>query len=194
MKARLLIAVLLIMPCVAHANPMIIDGESLIAFAIVAFWALVIESGIVTLTLSSRGVLIVPSFITLVLANIAIFLFAFLPLTSRVSLWILEPGVVLVDALAIKLFTSGGLLQGGAFLGASWRRALLALCSAMPPPSLSVSLAVARLGLSMTPRDWNESILRLQLCSAAVPEANETISGYRCSHFHQETNRNHNWR
>jgi hypothetical protein len=126
MKARLLIAALLVMPCIVRANPVIIDGESLIAFAIVAFWALVIESGVATLALASRGILIVPSFITLVLANITVFLFAFLPLTSRVSLWILEPGVVLVDALAIKLFTSGDLLQGSAFLGISWRRALLA--------------------------------------------------------------------
>lgn len=126
MKARLLIAALLITPCVARANPVIIDGESLIAFAIVAFWALVIESGVATLALASRGILIVPSFITLVLANIAVFLFAFLPLTGRVSLWILEPGVVLADALAIKLLVSGGLLQGDAFLGVSWRRALLA--------------------------------------------------------------------
>jgi hypothetical protein len=126
MKARLLTAVLLIPPCVARANPVIIDGESLIAFAIVAFWALVIESGVATLALASRGILIVPSFITLVLANIAVFLFAFLPLTSRVSLWILEPGVVLADALAIKLLLSGSLLQGDAFLGVSWRRALFA--------------------------------------------------------------------
>jgi hypothetical protein len=126
MKARLFIAALLLAPWIARGNPVMIDGEALIAFSIVAFWALVIESGVVTLALASRGILIVPSFITLVLTNVAVFLFAFLPLTSRVSLWILEPGVVLVDALAIKLLMLGSLLQGDAFLGVSWRRALLA--------------------------------------------------------------------
>jgi hypothetical protein len=87
---------------------------------------LVIESAIATLAVVSRGILIVPSFIILIVANIAIFLFAFLPLTSHVTLWILEPGVVLVDALSIKILTSGSLLQGDAFLGVSWRRSLLA--------------------------------------------------------------------
>ena len=103
MRTRLSIAVLLVLPLIARANPVQIDGQSLIAFAIVAFWALVIESGLVTLTLVSCGVLIVPAFITLVLANVVVFLFAFLPLTGRVSLWFLEPGVVLADAVLVKL-------------------------------------------------------------------------------------------
>src|SRR5437016_2609710 len=103
MKARLAIALLLMLPVIARANPVMIDGQSLIAFGIVAFWALVVESGIATLTLVSSGVLIVPSFGTFVVANVAVFLFAFLPLTGRMSLWFLEPGVVLVDALLLKL-------------------------------------------------------------------------------------------
>ena len=126
MRARLYILALLMIPLIARANPVQIDGQSLIAFAVVAFWALVIESGIVTLAMVSCGVLIVPAFITLVLANVALFLFAFLPLTSRVSLWFLEPGVVLVDAVLIKLVASAPFLQGGSFLGVGWRRAFVA--------------------------------------------------------------------
>lgn len=124
MRARLCIAVLLMFPLIARANPVMIDGQSLIAFGIVAFWALVIESGIATLALTSSGVLIVPSFGTLLIANVAVFLFAFLPLTSRVSLWFLESGVVIADALLIKLVASAPFLQGGSFVGVSWRRAL----------------------------------------------------------------------
>ena len=124
--ARLFVALLVIMPLVARANPVSINGESLLAFAIVAFWALVVESGIVTLALVSCGILIVPAFMALVVANVFVFLFAFLPLTSRVSLWFLEPGVVLADALLIKLVVSTSMVQSGGFLGVSWRRAFTA--------------------------------------------------------------------
>ena len=126
MKARLTTALLCMLPLIAWANPVAIDGQSLIAFAIVAYWALVIESGIVTLTLISSGALIVPLFGTLVIANVAVFLLAFLPLTGRVSLWFLEPVVVLADALLIKLVASVPFVQGSGFLGVTWRRALVA--------------------------------------------------------------------
>lgn len=125
MKVRVLIAVLMV-PFAACANPVMFEPQSLIAFGIVAFWALVIESAIVTLSLLNRGILVVPSFITLVVANVIVFVFAFLPLSSHVSLWILEPGVVLADALVLKLLMAGDLLQDSGFLGVSWRRALLA--------------------------------------------------------------------
>jgi hypothetical protein len=121
MRTRLSIALLLMMPLAARANPVAINGQSLIAFAVVAFWALGIESGIATLVLVSSGVPIMPLFGTLVIANVAVFLCAFLPLTSRVSLWLLEPGVVLADALLIKVVASTPIVQGGAFLGVSWR-------------------------------------------------------------------------
>ena len=126
MSARLVIAVLVFLPVIARANPVMIDGQSLIAFGIVAFWALVIESGIATLALVSSGLLIVPSFGTLIVANVALFLFGFLPLTGRVSLWLLEPGVVLADALLLKLVASTPFLQGAEFVGVGWRRALVA--------------------------------------------------------------------
>jgi hypothetical protein len=126
MRARLYILVLLMLPLVARANPVMIDGQSLIAFAIVAFWALVIESAIVTLALVSCGVLIVPAFLTLAFTNAALFLFAFIPLSGRVSLWFLEPGVVLADAALVMLVAAVPFLQGGGFVGVSWRRALVA--------------------------------------------------------------------
>lgn len=126
MRSRRAIIVLLMFPVIARANPVMIDGQSLIAFGIVAFWALVIESGIATLALASSGLLIVPSFGTLLIANVALFLFGFLPLTSRVSLWLLEPGVVLADALLLKLVASAPFLQGVEFVGVTWRRALVA--------------------------------------------------------------------
>ena len=126
MRMRLAITILVMLPVIARANPVMIDGQSLIAFGIVAFWALVIESGIATLALVSSGLLIVPSFGTFTLANVALFLFAFLPLTSRVSLWFLEPGVVLADALLLKLVASAPFLQGSGFVGVSWPRAVVA--------------------------------------------------------------------
>src|SRR6266481_7288681 len=126
MNARVLIEALLLMPFIARANPVMFEPQSLIAFGIVAFWALVIESAVVTLSLLNREIHVVPSFITLTAANVAVFLFAFLPLSSHVPLWILEPGVVLADALVIKLLMASDLLQGSGFLGVSWRRALLA--------------------------------------------------------------------
>ena len=125
-KPRLFTAGLLMVPLVVLANPVMIDGQSLIAFGIVAFWALVIESAIATLILVSSGLLIVPSFVALVATNASLFLFAFLPLTSRVPLSLLEFGVVLADALVIKLVTSAPFLQGGDFVGVTWKRALLA--------------------------------------------------------------------
>ncbi|MDB6026794.1 MAG: hypothetical protein JWM68_3017 [Verrucomicrobiales bacterium] len=126
MRARLSILVLSMMPLIACANPVQIDGQSLIAFGIVAFAALVVESGIVTLAMVSCGVSVVPTFFILALANVALFLFAFLPLTGRVSLWFLEPGVVLADTILIKLVLSAPFLQGAGFLGVTWRRALVA--------------------------------------------------------------------
>jgi len=113
-------------PVIARANPVMIDGQSLIAFGIVAFWALVIESGIATLALVSSGLLTGPWFATLIAANVGLFLFGFLPLTGRVSLWLLEPGVVLADALLLKVLAAAPFLQGGEFVGVSWRRALVA--------------------------------------------------------------------
>ena len=126
MTLRLIIAVVLILPVIACANPVMIDGQSAIAFGIIAFWALVMESGIATLLLISSGVLLLPAFGTFFIANVLLFLFAFIPFTSRVPLWFLEPGVVVTDALLLKILASLPFLQGGDFVGVSLRRALVA--------------------------------------------------------------------
>ena len=123
MRRWFLILLLFVCPWVAHANPVMIDSQSLIAFGIVAFWALVVESGIATLVVVGSGVVILPLFMLLAVVNLAIFLFAFLPLTDGVSLWLLEPGVILVDASVIKLLTSVPFLEGA---GVTWLKALLA--------------------------------------------------------------------
>lgn len=126
MRTRLPIVLLMMMPLIARANPCAIDGQSALAFAIVAFWALVIESGIAGLILVSSGVMLLPLFGTLLIGNLIIFLFGFLPLTGDVSLWFLEPGVVMVDALLIKIIAAAPFVQGGGFVGVSARRAIVA--------------------------------------------------------------------
>ena len=80
MKLRLATLLLLLVPVGLQANPAILNPQSLIAFWVVAFWALVIESGIATLTLSSCGVLVLPVFATLVVTNVETFAFGFMPL------------------------------------------------------------------------------------------------------------------
>jgi hypothetical protein len=120
-----ILALLLTSVCL-QANPVIINPQSLIAFWIVAFWALVIESGIATLTLSTVGVLIVPVFGSLLIANFGIFAFAFMPLLDRRPLWLLEIFVVLIDTAVIKGIVALPIFQRGDYLGVSWRRALVA--------------------------------------------------------------------
>jgi hypothetical protein len=121
-----LLLVLLFIPFIARANPVSINSQSMIVFGVVAFWALVIESGIATLTLLPTGIAIVPAFVFLATANIAVFASAFVPLSDHVSLWILEPGVVIADALCIKILTATSLLQGPNFLEVTWQRAFVA--------------------------------------------------------------------
>ncbi len=69
MKLRLAILLLLLVPVGLQANPAMFNPQSFFAFCVVAFWALVIESGIATLTLSLCGVLVLPVFTTLVVTN-----------------------------------------------------------------------------------------------------------------------------
>src|SRR5438445_5322588 len=101
MKLRLAIFLLLLVPVGLQANPAIFNPQSLIAFWVVAFWALVIESGIATLTLSSCGVLVLPVFATLVVTNVGTFAFGFMPLLERMPLLLLELLVVVFDAIVI---------------------------------------------------------------------------------------------
>jgi len=126
MKLRLAILLLLLVPVGLQANPAMFNPQSFFAFCVVAFWALVIESGIATLTLSLCGVLVLPVFTTLVVTNIGVFAFGFMPLLERMPLWLLELLVVLFDAVVIKVVAAVPLFQSGDYVGVSWRRGLVA--------------------------------------------------------------------
>src|ERR1041384_6929430 len=85
-------------PLTAFGNPVVLNPSSLLAFWIVAFWAAVVEAGIVALLLGFRGVVVTRVFGVYLLVNVAVFLFLFLPLLDRRwSLPVLESMVVLVD-------------------------------------------------------------------------------------------------
>ena len=126
MKKNVFGALFLLIAFCAQANPVSINGQSLLAFAMVAFWALVIESAVAAITLASCGPSLFPLFSMLGIANILVFVFAFLPLMERVSLWLLEAGVVAMDAVCIRLVLMLPFVQGVDFIGVSWRRCLLA--------------------------------------------------------------------
>jgi hypothetical protein len=126
MRLRLAISLLLLVPVGLQANPAIMNPQSLLAFGVVAFWALVIESGIATLALSLCGVFVLPVFITLIVTNVGTFAFGFMPLLDRMPLWLLEVLVVLFDACILKLAAAVPLFQSRDFVGVSWRRGLVA--------------------------------------------------------------------
>jgi len=99
----------LLVPLAASANPVMLDPSSLLAFYVVAFWAFVVEAGIVALLLTFRGVAPLRVFIGYFIANAAIFFFLFQPLLERSSsppVLVLEALVVLVDGLVIKLLVT----------------------------------------------------------------------------------------
>jgi len=117
----------LFVPLTASANPVQIDGTSLLAFCIVAFWAFVVEAGIVALLLAFRGLAPLRAFAAYFIGNALIFFFVFQPLLGREWLPIpaLESLVVLIDALMIKFLVSLEVLHGDAYAGVSWFRAIV---------------------------------------------------------------------
>jgi hypothetical protein len=117
---------LLLFPLAARANPNTLDAESVLALGIVAFWALVVESGLVTLALSFRGICIMPVFITLLMANVGVFVFGFVPLNGDIPLGVLEGLVVIVDSVLVKTLLAFSIFQGEDFAGVTWRRSLVA--------------------------------------------------------------------
>jgi len=126
MKRLAIITICCLAPLVAFANPVSIDGTSFLAFGIVAFWALVVETGIVALLLAFRGVQPLRIFVGYFFLNLAVFLFLFVPLLARD--WpvpLLEIMVVCIDGLAIKFLVSFEPLQSERFGGLSWLNALL---------------------------------------------------------------------
>jgi hypothetical protein len=65
---------------VASANPVILNPSSLLAFCVVAFWAMVVEAGVVALLLAFRDAAALPVFVAYFILNGAVFLFLFQPL------------------------------------------------------------------------------------------------------------------
>jgi hypothetical protein len=124
-RSRTLITLALGLPLVAHANPVVLDPSSLLAFYAVAFWSLVVEAGLVALLLTVRGVAPLRIFIAYFCTNAAVFFFLFEPLLEgnrSPPVPVLEALVVLIDGLAIKVLVTIPALQGDAYRGVSWLR------------------------------------------------------------------------
>jgi hypothetical protein len=129
-RQRLLMTVCLFLPFAAAANPVVIEPSSLLAFMVVAFWALVVEAGIVVLLLVFQGMQPLRMFLAYGATNALVFLLVFEPLLSseKMSVPALEALVVLLDALCIKLLSSFDDLQGDDFQPLGWVRPLWISC------------------------------------------------------------------
>ena len=120
-----LTAICLVAPLTASANPVMLDPSSLLAFYIVAFWAFVVEAGVITLLLTFRGVAPLRVFVGYFIANAAVFCFLFQPLLEgsiNPPVLVLEGLVVLIDGLVIKLLVTFAPFQGDNYRGVSWLR------------------------------------------------------------------------
>jgi hypothetical protein len=128
--AKIGIALCLLMPLPVLANPVVIEPSSLLAFCVVAFWALVVEAGIVALLLTFQGLNPLRIFVAYSVTNVAVFLFVFEPLLNQewASVPALEILVVLLDGLAIKLLTHLSTFQGDDYRGVSWLHSLITSC------------------------------------------------------------------
>ena len=126
---RLLFAGVLLVPLVAGANPVMLNPTSLLAFCIVAFWAMVVEAAVVALLLTFRGAAPLRVFVAYFVLNGAVFLFVFQPLlvgSSSLPVPILEVLVVLIDSVIIKVLVALSAFQGDAYHGVGWLGALVA--------------------------------------------------------------------
>jgi len=122
-----LLAVVLCWPWTVSANPVSINPVSLIAFGIVAFWALVVEAGVVTILLLFSGVVPLRTMAGYLIANAAVFVFLFFPAMQErfLPLWLLEVGVVWLDATAIQMLSRKPYFQGDDYRAVSLRRSWL---------------------------------------------------------------------
>jgi hypothetical protein len=126
-RKHLAFLLFLFAPLAARANPVNIDGTSLLAFCIVAFWAFVLEAGVVALFLAFRGMAPLRMFSAYFITNVLVFFFVFQPLLSRESMPVpaIELLIALIDALAIKFLAGLDPLQGGDYSRVSWPFALI---------------------------------------------------------------------
>ena len=117
----------IVAPSIARANPVMLNPSSLLAFCVVAFWAMVVESGIVSLLLAFRGAAALPVFFAYLILNGGVFLFLFEPLlvgSRSVPILVLEAMVVLIDGAIIKLLVTLNLFQGDGYRGVGWLRSV----------------------------------------------------------------------
>ena len=124
----LLVAATVLTPSVASATPVILNPASLLAFCIVAFWAMVVEAGVVALLLAFRGAAALPVFGGYFVLNGAVFLFLFQPLivgSRSLPVPVLEAMVVLIDGVVIKLLVTFNPFQGDSYRGVGWFRSLV---------------------------------------------------------------------
>ena len=120
----ILIGLCVLLPIVARANPVMLDPASLISFVVVAFFAFIVETGIVALCLTFSGLATMRVFASYFITNLIIFFAVFYPLLQReqIPLPLLEALVVALDAAAIKLLSKFDALQGDEFANLSWLR------------------------------------------------------------------------
>lgn len=113
MRRWILICLLLLVPCLARANPIKVDPGGLSEFWGVAFTALTVESAVVAAVLSFTGVSAFRFFVLYFVANFAVFLCVFVPLMRLTDAPLMAESVVVVaDAVAIKLLGKVAALQG----------------------------------------------------------------------------------
>jgi hypothetical protein len=142
-------AICLLTPLKASANPVMLAPSSLLAFYIVAFWAFVVEAGVVTLLLTFRGVAPLRVFLGYFIANAAVFFFVFQPLLEgsfNLPVLVLEGLVVLIDGLVMKVLVTLAPFQGDNYRGVSWLR-----CSIVSGIGNSLSYFI---GYIATQRPW----------------------------------------
>jgi len=121
LQRRILVATCCLLPLTVIANPVMIDGTSLLAFVIVAFWAFIVEAGIVALLLAFRGLQPLRIFMIYFVVKVVVFLFLFQPLLERDwPIPILELLVVCINGLTIKILVGFEALQSDNYSGLSW--------------------------------------------------------------------------
>jgi hypothetical protein len=126
MKHRAVIVILCLAPMIALANPYVLNPGSLIAFGVVVFGAMVVESGVVAMLLACKGMRVLPVFFSYFLCNAVVFFLVFNPLQQLGwSVSSLELLVVGVDALAIMCIALIPGLQGDNYCGMKWWQALM---------------------------------------------------------------------
>ncbi len=131
MRQFIFIVPLLLVASTVRANPVMLDGGSLVAFPIVAVSALVLEAGVVALLLTLSGLAPVPAFGGYFLTNLFVFvsLFSARLLGHTIPIPLFELIAVVADGICIKLLTAFDVFQGDDFQGVSWLRAGLISCA-----------------------------------------------------------------